>query len=281
MLSTMAHRYPAIPIRQVQEFVKIVRQLRRDCPWDRKQTHQSIRQGLVEETYEVLDSLDTEDMDSLCSELGDLLLHIVLHATIAEQAEEFTLADVVTGISRKLVRRHPHVFGTAVVKNAEEVKYQWERIKMKEGRTSLLEGVPRALPSLQRALRVQQRAAKVGFDWTDPEEVWKKIREEVEELHETLKAGGRRKREEEFGDMLFALVNYSRFINVNPEDALRSSVNKFIHRFQYIEKRLKKQGTDIHSSSLEEMDALWNEAQRLRRVRKTTGSVARRRSGAG
>ena len=257
----MGNRYPAVPTEHMEELVRIVRRLRKECPWDREQTHRSMRHSLIEETYEVVETLDKGDMAGLCDELGDLLLHIILHATIAEQQREFTLADVVGGINRKLIRRHPHVFGTRTIKSSEEVRHQWDRIKMQEGRTSVLEGIPKAMPSLQRAVKVQQRAAKVGFDWMDPEEVWSKIREELEELHEALQRGSRKKREEEFGDMLFSLVNYSRFLDVNPENALRGTIGKFVRRFRFIEAEIRKQGKDIHDFTLEEMDLLWNKAK--------------------
>jgi len=261
----MPPRYPAIPVHEFRKFVSIIRRLRKDCPWDRQQTHRSLRESLLEETYEVLESLDNSDIQGLRNELGDLMLHVVLHGTIAEGSGEFTLREVFEGINAKLVRRHPHVFGTTRVSDADEVRRNWEKLKMDEGRSSLLEGVPRHMPSLQRAYRVQQRAAKVGFDWEKAEDVWKKIREELGELRDALRKGNARNREEEFGDLLFALVNYARFLRVNPENALRGTTEKFISRFRYIEKELGRRGKDVHESSLEEMDALWNEAKRKRK----------------
>ncbi len=258
----MRTRYPRVPEKEFNEFVAIVRRLRHDCPWDREQTHQSIRHSLIEEAYEVVEALDENNLDELRKELGDLLLHVVMHATIAEQAKEFSLRDVIAGISDKLIRRHPHVFGTRKVKDADEVKRNWEQLKMAEGRKSVLEGVPKQLPALQRALRVQERAAKVGFDWKKEKDVWAKVEEEAGELKRTLRRGNKKRREEEFGDFLFALVNYARFIDVNPENALRSTIEKFTRRFQFIESELKKSGKDIHDSSLEEMDAYWNKAKK-------------------
>lgn len=263
----MSRRYPTIPVREFRKFVSVVRRLRRDCPWDRKQTHRSLRESLLEETYEVMESLDNTDMLELRNELGDLMLHIVLHGTIAEQAGEFTIAEVLDGITKKLVRRHPHVFGSTRVSGAEEVRSNWEKLKLEEGRSSLLEGVPRQMPSLQRAYRIQQRAAKVGFDWKRADDVWEKIREELRELRKALRKKNPKEQEREFGDLLFALINYARFLHVNPENALRGSTEKFIARFRYIEKELARRGKDVHGSSLEEMDALWNEAKR-RRLRK-------------
>jgi len=253
--------YPNIPLDEFEEFVNVVRRLRKDCPWDREQTHQSIRHSLVEECYEVVEALDENNLRELPRELGDLLLHIVMHATIAEQAKEFSLHDILRHITDKLVRRHPHVFGALETSDVNEVKHNWEKLKMAEGRSSVLEGIPKHLPSLQRAGRVQERAAKVGFDWNDKDDVWLKIKEEAEEFRQALASGDKNNAEEEFGDYLFALVNYARFENINPENALRSTVEKFIRRFQFVEDGIRKQGKDIHTSSLQEMDMLWNSAK--------------------
>jgi MazG family protein len=188
-----------------------------------------------------------------------------MHAVIAEEEGEFTLREVVDGITGKLIRRHPHVFGDAAVRDAEHVRRNWEQLKLDEGRTSALDGVPPALPALQRALRVQEKAAHVGFDWERAEDAWVKVREETEELHAALASGSRRKAEEEFGDLLFALVNYARFRGIHPENALRATVDKFTRRFRYIENELRKRGREPRTSTLEEMDALWNRAKRGRR----------------
>jgi tetrapyrrole methylase family protein/MazG family protein len=257
--------YPSIPAEGFRRFITIVRRLRRDCPWDRKQTHRSLRDSLIEEAYEVVEALDLNDRDELREELGDLLLHVAMHATIAEQAGEFTLKEVLHGISAKLIRRHPHVFGTRMVRTEREVKQNWEVLKMDEGRSSVLEGVPRWLPALQRAQRVQERAAKGGFDWRKKDDVWKKVREEMEELRRELDGGSAKRREEEFGDLLFALVNYARFVGVNPENALRGTVEKFTRRFHHIERELSKRGKTVHTSTLNEMDLLWDEAKRRKR----------------
>ncbi|MBI4535233.1 MAG: nucleoside triphosphate pyrophosphohydrolase [Ignavibacteriae bacterium] len=258
----MRNRYPKIPTKDLERLIEVVRRLRHECPWDRQQTHQSIRHSLLEETYEVIEALDDNDINELKKELGDLLLHIIMHVTMAEQTREFTLQDVVREITEKLIRRHPHVFGSHRVRDAEEVTHNWEKIKMDEGRTSILDGVPKSLPALLRAAKVQGRAAKVGFEWRKKSDVWKKVEEEHEELQRAVRGNSKRKREEELGDYLFALVNYARFIDVNPEDALRSTVDKFMKRFRFIERELRKQGKDIHHSTLEEMDGLWNQAKR-------------------
>jgi MazG family protein len=202
------------------------------------------------------------DLPALRNELGDILLHVVLHATIAEQADEFRLRDVLKEINEKLIRRHPHVFGTTRAATSKEVTRNWEQLKMLEGRTSVLDGVPGGLPALQRALRVQERAAKVGFDWEKMEDVWKKVEEETNELREALTEGDAAKAEEEFGDFLFALVNYARFLGIHPENALRGTIDKFTRRFHYIEEELRRRGKDPASSTLAEMDEIWNEAKR-------------------
>lgn len=258
-------RKTALALNEFEQFVEIVRRLRRECPWDREQTHESIRHSLLEEAYEVVESIDHKQWEELKKELGDLLLHVVFHATIAEQAKEFTLQEIIEHISAKLVRRHPHVFGETRVKDAHEVKRNWEALKLSEGRFSLMDGVPKELPALLRAFRLQDKASKFGFDWKHKNEVWKKVEEETDEFRRALEEdtrGNTEKIELEFGDLLFALVNYARFIGVNPENALRRSVEKFIERFKFIERNLKEQGKDIRKSTLEEMDRLWQQAKR-------------------
>ncbi len=245
-----------------EKFVDIVNKLRCECPWDREQTHKSIRHSLIEETYEVIEAIDHNDNNALQQELGDLLLHIVFHASIATQLQEFTLVDVIDGIIEKLIRRHPHVFGDVEVSGSKQVISNWEKIKLTEGRNSIMEGVPKELPALLRAHRLQDKASKVGFDWEKKEDAWKKVDEEMHELHQAIEHGDQEKVEGEFGDLLFALVNYARFIDVNPENALREAVEKFITRFRFIENKLKEIGKDVHSSTLEEMDKLWNEAKK-------------------
>jgi len=245
-------------------FIEITKRLRKECPWDREQTHESIRENLIEEAYEVVEAIDRNAHDELRKELGDLLLHVAFHANIAEERHEFTLEQVISGITEKLIFRHPHIFGDAKAENAEHVKRNWERLKIEEGRDSLLEGVPKELPALLRAHRLQEKASKAGFDWKTGEDVWKKVEEEMSELRHAVGTAEREQVEMEFGDLLFSLVNYARLMHVNPENALRRTVEKFITRFQFIERRLKEMGKDVHSSSLEEMEPLWEEAKNIR-----------------
>jgi MazG family protein len=261
----MTHRATRIPLRDFESFVAIVHRLRRECPWDREQTHESIRDMLIEEAYEVIEAIDERQPTELKDELGDLLLHVVMHATMAEEKGDFTLREVLRAISRKLVHRHPHVFGTRRVESATEVKRNWEQLKMEEGRSSILDGVPKRLPALQQALRVQERAARVGFDWEKKEDVWLKVQEELDELRKVLTRSSAKRREEELGDFLFAIVNYARFLGVNPESALRTTIQKFVKRFQFIERALEKEGRKPAEATLKEMDRLWNRAKRIRR----------------
>ncbi len=254
-----------MPNTEFQDFVEIVKRLRKECPWDREQTHHSIRHSLLEETYETIEAIENNDWEELRKELGDILLHVVLHSVIAEETNEFSLLDVIQKESEKLIHRHPHIFGNVVVKDSKEVKQNWERLKMQEGRTSILEGIPKELPSLQRAFRLQDKAAKVGFEWHTKEDAWKKFDEELNEFQEAVEQNDALSMEDEFGDLLFTLVNYARYINIQPENSLRSTCEKFISRFQFIEQRLKEKGSDVQHSSLEEMDSLWNEAKQLRK----------------
>lgn len=245
------------------QFLEIVRRVRTECPWDREQTHQSIRHSLIEEAYEVVESIDNNNLQELKEELGDLLLHVVLHAVIAEEKKAFAIDDVINAVSDKLVRRHPHVFGGKMnAGTPHEVKTNWERIKLDEGRESVVDGVPKELPALLRALRIQEKASKVGFDWKNKDDVWKKIEEEIREFKSAEASNDAVAIEEELGDYLFALVNYARFLNVNPEFALNRSTEKFIHRFKNIERELKERGRDVGSSTLEEMDSLWDSHKR-------------------
>jgi len=254
-----------------KELVDIVRKLRVECPWDREQTNDSIKAATIEEAYEVVESIDNKDYDELKKELGDLLLHVIFHSVIAEEDNNFKLEDVVTSIKEKLIRRHPHVFGDVVVENSEHVKKNWESIKLKEGRKSVLEGVPEIMPALQRAYRLQEKASKVGFDWNNKEDIWNKVVEEIEEMHveevkgqkSKVKNEVNEKLENEIGDVFFALVNYARFLKINPENALRKTNKKFITRFNYIEKKLEENGKKINESNLEEMDVYWNESKKV------------------
>lgn len=253
-----------------KEFVDIVKRLRKECPWDREQTNDSIKHATLEEAHEVIEAIDNNDDEELKKELGDLLLHVVFHSVIAEGDGKFTLNEVIDSIREKLIRRHPHVFGDVKVTDSEDVKKNWEAIKMQEGRSSVLEGVPENLPALQRAHRLQEKAAKVGFDWEKKSDVWKKVVEEIEEMHEIekvkpptskVKSEVNEKLEGEVGDVFFALVNYARFLGVNPENALRKTNRKFIERFKFVESKIKETGKSIDESSLAEMDKYWNESK--------------------
>ena len=257
-----------------KEFVDIVERLRKECPWDREQTNDSIKHATLEEAHEVIEAIDNNDYEELKKELGDLLLHVVFHTIIAEGDGKFTLDEVIDSISEKLIRRHPHVFGDTEVTDSEQVKKNWEAIKMHEGRNSVVEGVPENLPALQKAHRLQEKAAKVGFDWEKKSDVWKKVIEEIEEMHEIeeLKIKNEKLKnkqelskrlESEVGDVFFALVNYARFLDINPENALRKTNRKFIDRFKFVEKNLRADGKSPNDSSLAEMDKYWNESKRL------------------
>lgn len=256
------------------EFVHIVKRLRKECPWDREQTNDSIKSNTIEEAYEVVEAIDNKDFDELKKELGDLLLHVVFHTQIAEEDNYFTIDDVIDSIQEKLIRRHPHVFGEVIVTNSYQVKKNWEEIKLGEGRESVLDGVPYNLPALQKSHRLQEKAAKVGFDWEKKEDVWKKVIEEIEEMHEIENIKSQTsdtkrakeinaKLEKEVGDVFFAMVNYSRFLGINPEDALRLTNEKFIKRFNYVQQKVKETGKTINESNLEEMDKYWNESKKL------------------
>ncbi len=249
---------------EFETLINIMARLRgaNGCPWDRAQTHDSLKQYLLEETYEVLETLDDNDIDSLKSELGDLLLQIVFHAQLAAERQDFTIRDVIQKINEKLIRRHPHVFGDEEADTPEKVLVNWEKIKLKEGKKSVIDGVPRELPGLLRAYRIQKKAAQVGFDWENIQQVWDKVKEEEGELHEALANDDKEKIQEEFGDLLFSWVNLARFIKVNPEDALRYTTNKFIKRFKLIEQELARQGKTPEESNLDEMDHIWNEIKK-------------------
>lgn len=251
------------PTQNFDDLVEIVEILRDECPWDRKQTHKSIKDNLIEEAYEAVEAIDNEDFNELEKELGDVLLHVVFHSRMAEQTQSFAIDDVIYSIQEKLIRRHPHVFGDKVAENEEQVAENWEEIKMKEGKKSVLEGIPKQLPALIRAQRMQEKAANVGFDWPEFSQVWDKLEEELDEFRQVLEAGDLQKSKEEFGDLLFSLVNAGRFFDLNAEDSLRSTNRKFIERFQYIEKQLQQNEKDISTTSLEEMDKYWNQAKEL------------------
>jgi len=245
-----------------KEFVDIVRRLRKECPWDKEQTNDSIKAATIEEAYEVVDAIDKKDYTELKKELGDLLLHVVFHTAIAEDENKFQINEVIDEIKAKMIRRHPHVFGNVEVTGAANVKRNWEQIKLSEGRENLLDGIPESMPALQRATRLQEKAAKVGFDWEKKEDVWKKVVEEIEEMHQSEINESKDELEGEFGDVFFALVNYARFLGIEPENALRRTNKKFINRFAYVESKIKETGRKINESNLEEMDIYWNESKK-------------------
>lgn len=247
------------------ELLSIMDTLRANCPWDKEQTLESLRHLTIEETYELSDAILSKDMEGIRNELGDLMLHLVFYAKIGSETNHFNITNVLEGINKKLISRHPHIFGDVVVKNAGEVKDNWERIKLNvEGKKSVLSGVPNSLPPLVKAYRMQEKAKGVGFDWEKPEQVWEKVLEELNELKEEVENGNQaEKTEKELGDLLFSLVNYARFIGVNPEDALEKTNRKFRLRFMYLEEKAKEAGRSLHEMSLAEMDLFWNEAKKF------------------
>ncbi len=245
------------PSRKFEDLVELVAILRKECPWDRKQTHLSIKDNLIEEAYEAIEALDNDDFDEFEKELGDLLLHVVFHSNMASETNTFEIGDVIYTLMDKLIRRHPHVFGETVVKGEEQVAENWENIKLKEGKKSTLDGLPTALPALIRAQRMQEKAANVGFDWSEWRQAWEKLEEEILEFKQTLEHGNRERSADEFGDVLFSMVNVARFFDLVAEDSLRKTNRKFEYRFRFVEKKLREQGKALKDSSLEEMDALW------------------------
>jgi len=239
----------------------IMDDLREKCPWDKKQTLESLRHLTIEEVYELGDAILDNDLEELKKELGDVLLHIVFYAKIGSEKKAFDIADIANAISDKLIDRHPHIYGDVTVENEEEVKQNWENLKLKEGKKSVLEGVPKSLPALVKANRIQDKVAGVGFDWEEPHQVWEKVQEELSELNEEIKAGNQQNIEKEFGDVLFSMINYARFIKVNPENALEKTNKKFINRFQYLEEKARENGKQLSEMSLAEMDVFWNESK--------------------
>lgn len=250
---------------EAEAFVRllnIMNDLRAKCPWDMKQTMQSLRHLTIEETYELTDAILDNDLEEVKKELGDLMLHLVFYAKIGSETNSFNITDVLNGICEKLIHRHPHIYGDVKVANEDEVKANWEKLKLKEGKKSVLEGVPKSLPALVKAVRIQDKARGVGFDWDNKEQVWEKVNEEIEEFKvEADKKSD--KMEDEFGDVLFSLINYGRFLNLNPEDALEKTNKKFIKRFQYLETESAKDGKKMGEMTLEEMDVYWNKAKAL------------------
>lgn len=242
--------------------VEIMDKLREECPWDKKQTISSLRYLTIEEVYELSDAILDEDFEEIKKELGDLLLHIVFYSRIASEKNKFDISDVLNTISDKLIHRHPHIYGNIKVKDEKDVKENWEKLKLKEGKNSVLEGVPKSLPAVVKAYRIQEKVRGIGFDWQNKEQVWDKVLEEIQELKdEEINKSDRI--EDEFGDLLFALINYSRFININPEDALEKTNKRFIKRFQILESMVKNQEKEFSDLTFEEMNLFWEKAKKI------------------
>lgn len=258
----------ATPAESFERLLTIMNTLREQCPWDKKQTMETLRHLTIEETYELSDSILEGDMAEIKKELGDIMLHLVFYTRIASESKAFDIVDVLNGICDKLIHRHPHIYGDVVVDDENDVKRNWEQLKLKEGNRSVLGGVPVSLPALVKASRIQEKARGVGFDWDKKEQVWEKVEEELQEFKEELNGGNgeavdKEKAEAEFGDLLFSLINYARFIDINPEDALEKTNRKFIKRFQYLESQAKELGKNLKDMTLAEMDLFWNQAKKL------------------
>lgn len=255
--------------------VKIMDELREQCPWDRKQTIQSLRQMTIEETYELADAITEEDWKGIKEELGDMMLHIVFYAKIGSEQKQFELHEVIDGICEKLIARHPHIYGDVKVNDAEDVKRNWEKLKLKEGKKSVISGVPQSLPATVKAMRLQEKAKQVGFEWDNKEQVWEKVEEEMNELKKAIRAlesgGGNKSRDKlqaevegEFGDLVFSLINYARFLQVDAENALEKTNKKFIHRFTQMEQKALQSGKNLNDMTLQEMDAIWTTIKQQR-----------------
>ena len=244
------------------ELVEIMDTLREKCPWDKKQTIQSLRSNTIEELYELIDAIIEEDWDGIKEELGDILLHVLFYAKIGTEQGHFTLQDSIEAISKKLIHRHTHIYGDVQVENEEDVKRNWEQLKLQEGKTSLLAGVPNSLPAMVKAFRIQQKVKQVGFEWENKEQVWDKVEEEIGELKAEIEVNDQEKMEAEFGDVLFSLINYARFLNIDPESALEKTNKKFKHRFELMETYAKEHGLDLAKLSLNEKEAIWQSMKR-------------------
>ena len=241
--------------------VKIMDELREKCPWDKKQTIESLRQLTIEETYELVDAITEKDWKNLKEELGDLMLHLVFYSKIAQEKSEFNIGEVIDGVCEKLISRHPHIYGDLKLENEEEVKQNWEKIKLKEGKKSVLSGVPKSLPALVKAIRIQEKSKQVGFEWENADQVWEKVNEEIGELKLAVESNNISDIEDEMGDVLFSLVNYARFLNVDAENALERTNKKFMHRFSKMEEYAAKEQKNLHDMDLEALDKLWNLAK--------------------
>lgn len=244
--------------------VSIMNDLREKCPWDHRQTIQSLRQMTIEETYELADAITEEDWKGIKEELGDLLLHIVFYAKIGNEQKHFELDEVINGICEKLIARHPHIYGDVQVNDAEDVKKNWEKLKLKEGKKSVISGVPKSLPATVKAMRLQEKAKQVGFEWDNKEQVWEKVEEEMNELKSAITDASQAKIEEEFGDVVFSLINYARFLQVDAENALEKTNKKFIHRFTQMEQQAFQSGKNLQEMTLQEMDSIWNTIKKQR-----------------
>ena len=250
-------------IEAFSKLLTIMDELREQCPWDKKQTMESLRYLTIEELYELSDAILDKDMEEIKKELGDILLHIVFYARIASETNDFDIIDVINGVCDKLVHRHPHIYGDVKVKDEVEVKKNWEKLKLKEGKKSVLEGVPKSLPAIVKSFRIQEKVRGIGFDWDNKHQVWDKVLEEIDELKVEIEKGNQDRIESEFGDVLFALTNYSKFINVNPEDALERTNKRFIKRFQIMEKLIEKDNLKLDDMNLKHMDVYWEQAKHI------------------
>ena len=243
--------------------ITIMDELREECPWDKKQTMDSLRYLTIEEMYELSDAILEKDMEEIKKELGDLLLHIVFYSCIASETKDFDITDVINNVCDKLVHRHPHIYGDVQVRDEKDVKKNWEKLKLKEGKKSVLEGVPKSLPAIVKSFRIQEKVRGIGFDWDNKIQVWDKVLEEIEELKIEVEKGDKDRIESEFGDVLFALTNYARFIDVNPEDALERTNKRFIKRFQIMEELIEKEGFNLSDMNLSEMDIYWEKSKKI------------------
>lgn len=246
-----------------QRLLNIMDDLREKCPWDKKQTFETLRPLTIEETYELADAILDKDMKSIQGELGDLFLHLVFYSKLGSETGDFSVTEVLNGICEKLIYRHPHIYGDTVATTEEEVKANWEQLKLKEGKKSVLEGVPRSLPALVKAARIQEKVRGVGFDWDNKDQVWEKVQEEIHELNEAVESKDQSEIENEFGDVLFSLINYARFIHINPENALERTNKKFINRFQWMEEQIQSDSKEMNKMSLTELDEYWNQAKKV------------------
>ena len=250
-------------LKAFDRLLTIMDELRAQCPWDKKQTMETLRHLTIEETYELGDAILDNDLEEIKKELGDVLLHIVFYSKIGSETNDLDIADVCNSICDKLIHRHPHIYGDVKIKNEADVKRNWENLKLKEGKKSVLEGVPNSLPALVKANRIQEKVAGVGFDWEEPNQVWEKVEEELNEFKAEVKSGNQDAMESEFGDVLFSMVNYARFLNINPENALERTNKKFSKRFQYLEEKAKVLNKPLKDMTLAEMDVFWEEAKKL------------------